>query len=291
MQQSNKKKVRTMKKTSVANIIERYDAILIDAYGVLVDASGALPGAREFLQSLHAHNKTFYLLTNDASRLPESIAERFASLDLPLTTEHIITSGSLLEAYFKQHKLQHRPTIVLGNRHAVAYAERAGAQIVAPHAQADANIIVVADDTPLRDLTLLETMLSYIMRRLDANAPMELILCNPDLLYPQSGGNYGLTSGSVALVLEAALATRHAGNPHARFVGLGKPHAPIFQAAFERTRTKNMVLLGDQIGTDVQGAHNFGIDSVLLGTGVTRVYDSSIFEPSPTWFLPKVAGI
>ena len=51
-----------------------YDAVLLDAYGVLVDASGVLPHARAFIEALVAHDKPFYIVTNDASRLPEAIA-------------------------------------------------------------------------------------------------------------------------------------------------------------------------------------------------------------------------
>jgi len=54
-----------------------------------------------------------------------------------------------------------------------------------------------------------------------------------------------------------------------RFVPLGKPHAPIFEAALQRSPTKDkrrIVMLGDQFVTDVRGAHAFGIDSVFMET-------------------------
>jgi ribonucleotide monophosphatase NagD (HAD superfamily) len=55
-----------------------------------------------------------------------------------------------------------------------------------------------------------------------------------------------------------------------RFERLGKPSAAIFNTALRRSGTRNMVILGDQIETDIRGTNDFGIDSVRMETGVTH---------------------
>lgn len=40
--------------TSVAELIDRYDAVLLDAYGVLIDGQGALNGAPKMIEALNA---------------------------------------------------------------------------------------------------------------------------------------------------------------------------------------------------------------------------------------------
>lgn len=280
-----------MQLTTVKHLFDTYDAILIDAYGVLVDASGPLPGADAFVASLNAHKPNYYILTNDASRLPEHISERFKGFGLPVETSRIISSGGLLTPYFEANKLHGKRCIVLGNPDAVAYTEQAGGKVVEATADSDADVLVIADDRGYRFLDTLEAVLTLAMRRLDAGKPLHMVLCNPDLVYPKAGNAYGLTSGSVALILESALATRHGGPGRPRCVGLGKPFAPIFEAAFARTKTRNMVLIGDQLSTDILGAKGYGISSVLVGSGMTRVTAQSTFDPDPTYYLPKVGPL
>ena len=48
----------------------------------------------------------------------------------------------------------------------------------------------------------------------------------------------------------------------------------------------NMVMIGDQLETDIRGANDFGIDSVLVGTGVNSTIADSIAEDvRPGYYL------
>jgi len=62
----------------------------------------------------------------------------------------------------------------------------------------------------------------------------------------------------------------------------------MFEAAArrfpERTRAE-MVMVGDQLGTDILGANRFGIDSVLVETGVDRWLEPGGVTPRPTCLL------
>jgi ribonucleotide monophosphatase NagD (HAD superfamily) len=40
-----------------------------------------------------------------------------------------------------------------------------------------------------------------------------------------------------------------------------------------------MVMVGDQLATDIRGANEFGVASVLAPTGLTRVEDPSFTPP------------
>jgi ribonucleotide monophosphatase NagD (HAD superfamily) len=67
---------------------------------------------------------------------------------------------------------------------------------------------------------------------------------------------------------------------------LGKPHAPIFRKALERSGTRDMVMIGDQLETDIYGAVEFGLDAVLVNTGIAHP-DHKNVDPSlqPTYLL------
>lgn len=57
----------------------RYPVLLLDAYGVLVHSTGVLPDAAARIAYLNRTGKTYFLLTNDASRLPAAADRSCAS--------------------------------------------------------------------------------------------------------------------------------------------------------------------------------------------------------------------
>ncbi|GAB6047620.1 hypothetical protein JCM19379_14440 [Methyloparacoccus murrellii] len=93
--------MRDVPVTTVEALSDRYQALLFDAYGVLVHADGPLPGAVELLRWLRQAGKPFYVVTNSAARLPEVAAERYRRFGLDLQPTQIITAGSLLGPYLR----------------------------------------------------------------------------------------------------------------------------------------------------------------------------------------------
>ena len=71
--------------SSVGSLMRKYPVLLFDAYGVLVDKTGALAGAPELIAHLNASAKPYYELTNSASRLPATMSAGFKAfgLDIP----------------------------------------------------------------------------------------------------------------------------------------------------------------------------------------------------------------
>ena len=65
-----------------------------------------------------------------------------------------------------------------------------------------------------------------------------------------------------------------------RFVRLGKPHGAMVAEALRRSGTRNMIVIGDQLETDVAGARAFGLDSVLVDSGVTGASSTPLLPPT-----------
>ena len=268
-------------------MIERYETLLIDAYGVLVDSTRALPGAADFNALLDRTDKPYFIVTNDASKLPATSAQRYAACGLDIGADRVITSGSLLRAYYREHALVGSTAIVLGPEDSRRYVEQAGGCVV-PHNSGEAHeadVVIIADEAGYPFLESVDTVLSVLLRRLDRGDPPQLILPNPDLIYPAGDGRWGLAAGSIAASLEAAMTLRHPDAP--RFVRLGKPHRAIFEAAEQRAGTRNLLMIGDQLATDIKGANDFGIDSVLVGSGVALA--TSVDNVRPTYVVASVA--
>jgi HAD superfamily hydrolase (TIGR01450 family) len=250
----------------LGTLLAGYDVLLLDAYGVLVHSSGGLPGAARLVDRLNESGKRYYILTNDASKLPATAAARYQSYGLAIEPDRIITSGSLLSDYFARHGLTGARCAVLGPADSLRYVEQAGGRIVPVGDTFD--VLVIGDESGFPFLETVDTALSTLLRALDSGQMVHLVLPNPDVIYP-SGRGFGMASGSVALMFEAALHSRYPHRSDLHFARLGKPHEAMFAEALRRSGTRQMVVIGDQLETDIRGARAFGLDSVLIGTGVT----------------------
>jgi glycerol-1-phosphatase len=276
-----------IKPISIKRLIDQYTVLLFDAYGVLVHTSGAIDGAPELIAELNERAKPYYILTNDASKLPETAAEKFRRLGMPIAPERIITSGALLKDYFAKHELKGSRCIVLGPDDSLRYVMSAGGRVVT--AGDDFDVLVIADDAGFPFLETVDVVISALFHKLDRQEKVHLVLPNPDLIYPKDRGQFGITSGAIALIIEAALEQRYPQGVQPRFQRLGKPHPAIFSEALSRCGTRDMVMIGDQLGTDILGANDFGIDSVLVGTGVTASKGAAVCKDHPpTYYMASI---
>ena len=274
-------------KITIQDLIERYEVLLLDAYGVLVHSSGPLAGAADLIATLNRIAKPYYILTNDASRLPITAAARFQSMGLAIEADRIITSGSLLEDYFIQNRLEGSRCVVLGPDDSAHYVKMAGGMVVSP--QETFDVLVIGDESGFPFLETVDLVLTGLIRKLDQGENVRLVLPNPDLIYPKSDQGFGITSGGIALILEAALHQRYPGRSNFNFERLGKPYAAIFQEALRRSGSRNMVMIGDQLATDIRGAQAFGLDSVLVGSGITNTENVSDDDHLlPTYVMPSL---
>jgi HAD superfamily hydrolase (TIGR01450 family) len=271
---------------TVDQLIERYAVLLLDAYGVLVSSAGALPGAADFIAGLNRRGTPYFILTNDASKLPATSARRYRGFGLAIDEARFITSGQLLEDHFAREGLTGARCVVLGPRDSVEYVERAGGRPVSPATEFD--VLVVADESGFPFLETVDGVLSALFRAFDAGRTVHLVCPNPDLVYP-SGNGFGIASGSVAGMLEAVLALRYP-RRDLRFARLGKPNRAIFEAALRRSGTRDMVMVGDQLETDIRGARAFGIDAVLVMTGVTEDVAGVPADVRPTAVLSSLSA-
>lgn len=273
-----------MKTIHLDELIERHAVLLLDAYGVLVGTAGALPGARALIERLNRTGKPYYLLTNDASKLPETASRRYRGFGLEIDPDRIISAGTLLPACFVEHGLKGSRCAVLGTPDSVRFVEQAGGVSV-PMGE-DFETLVLCDENGFPFLDGIDRTLSALYARLDRGDGVRLILPNPDLVFLKSAGEYGIAAGTMALMFEAALSLRYPGRPDLSFLRLGKPHAAIFAEALRRSGTHDMIMIGDQLATDIRGAREFGLDAALVAGGISAAIPASLpAHLRPTWLL------
>ena len=87
--------------TTLADLIARHDALLLDAYGVLVDGAGPLAHTPPLVAELARRGFPYAIVTNDASRTPDTYARRFASWGMTVPAD--MRSDELLVRFRDGH--------------------------------------------------------------------------------------------------------------------------------------------------------------------------------------------
>lgn len=253
--------------TTIGELLDRYDGLLLDAFGVLVEVGGLVPAGRRLLQALAARGTPHAIVTNDASR---SLALHVRRLEGLVPVTHIVTSGALLVDYFASRGLVGTRTCVLGTDDSVAYVRAAGGVPVPLAPGMELDVLAVCDDGGTPFLDGIDLALSAVVRAIDAGRRPALVLPNPDLIYPKGGGELGITAGAMGLVIEAALARRFPALG-VTFDRLGKPAPHLFVEAARRLgiAPARLCAIGDQLETDIAGACAAGIASALIA-GISR---------------------
>ena len=254
--------VRSFRETA-----ENYSVIFLDAYGVLKSASGLIDGALEVVTSMIAAGKQVFVVTNDSSRSPEAMAERYAEQaggEL-LPPERYISSG-LLAAQYIENQIPYGKVAYLGKPESAHYIEIAG-KIPVPVADCNGTdnlvAIVLLDDEGFDWFKDVNATLNLIRR---VNVPV--IIANADITYPMRGNEIAIAVGSLGGLLSDIT--------EKTFVRFGKPDSMMFAYALARAReqvpavTKRDVLfVGDTLRTDIIGANTYGLDTVLVLSGNT----------------------
>ena len=102
---------------SFRDTADKYSVIFLDAYGVLKSSTGLIDGALQVVTSLIDSGKEVFVVTNDSSRSPESMAERYskqAGREL-LPPNRYISSG-LLAAEYLEHQIPYGKVAYPGSR-------------------------------------------------------------------------------------------------------------------------------------------------------------------------------
>lgn len=277
---------------SFADLALRYQVFFFDAFGVLKNAHGLIPGVTETFAFLKENNKQFYILTNDASRSPQQLAESYWKMGLmDITPDTIISSGMLAREYLEL-KVNHGTVAYLGTEDSAHYIETADLKTLSIRDldlenTADVNALVLLDDEGFDWNNDSNKTINLLRKR---NIPV--IVANTDTTYPVSKTQVAIAIGSVADMLENIVGKQ--------FIRFGKPDAQMFMFAYERVvaenpaiNKKNIVMIGDTLRTDISGGNKFGLDTVLVLTGNIPAEDAEIRIRStgiiPTYVCELVA--
>jgi HAD superfamily hydrolase (TIGR01450 family) len=254
------------------SIIDKYEVIFFDAFGVLKNYKGLLPGIETTFAYIESQKKEYYIVTNDASRSPAQLADSYHRMGLAAASaDRIISSGMLAKEYLDL-KVHEGIVAYLGTENSAHYLDSSGLHTL-PISEIDhTNIervtaLVFLDDEGFdwaRDLNIVVNLLR--------KRPIPVIVANTDYAYPVNKNEVAIAVGGVARMIENIV--------ERDFIRFGKPDSQMFMFAYDLIREyrtiakKDIVMVGDTLYTDILGGNKFGLDTVLVFSGNTLADDA-----------------
>ncbi len=272
------------------NISEQYNTYIIDVYGVIFDGVCFIKSAIDAVTELYKNSHNNVLLLSNSSRSSNSMRRKLISLDINnnyqkfLTSVNICTSGDVLVEYFMNNAknningVVHHKLSIIGNSssaydiineiNSILRDQKLNTLILTDNLN-DADSIVLLANTNKDDLVNKNKILNTLQEAAKLKLPC---LCpNADIIAPH-GKNLVYCSGYYA---------QHYMKMNQNVIFFGKPYKEIYNTAFNRLKIKNsndarnndiaelennrILAIGDNMANDIVGAHNIGIDSLLIG--------------------------
>lgn len=243
----------------IAEIADRYDAFILDLWGVIHDGVEAYPGAADTLAALKRAGKRTLLLSN-APRRATALVEQMACMGIGRELYgEVLSSGEAVHLEFV--------------RRTDPFYAGLGPRLYHMGPERDRNVyagldVEVVEDVDRADFILNtgpwevhETVEDYVptlMRARGRGLPM--VCANPDLVVIRQGK---------PIVCAGALARRYA-----EMGGIvsqrGKPDPAIYATALDLLGMPGgrVCAVGDALHTDVAGAAGAGLDSLWVTQGI-----------------------
>lgn len=238
--------------------LEGIELLLADLDGVVYRGAQGIPGAVEQLNRAATAQRRLGYLTNNASRTDAVVAAQLRGLGLPAEADDVVTSPQAAVELLRGVAAPGSTILVVGGDGLVDELEKAG--FVPTRSADDAPAAVVQGFAKEVGWPQLAEA-SFALAERPGRDPLPWIATNTDWTFPLERG---LAPGNGTLVSAVHTAVQRLP------VFAGKPETPIFEAAFERFGTRNALMLGDRLDTDIKGARAAGIRSALVLTGVDR---------------------
>ena len=253
-------------------IADAYDAFLFDLDGVLYRGDAAIPRAAETVATLRQAGKRIAFVTNNSARTPEAVLAHLASVGVSARVEEIETSALTTASALADQGIATALTVgEEGLRRALA---------------AEGIATVPVDDRPDAVVVGWDRSVTYGSLR-DASIAIQrgaaFFASNDDPSYPAPEGVTWPGAGAIV----AALIVASGVQPEV----FGKPNPPILQAALMRAGGGRPLVIGDRVGTDIEGAHRVGWDSALILTGISTREELEASGLAATFVLDDLSGL
>lgn len=256
-------------------------ALIIDMDGVLWEGTKALPGLKDFFKLLRLQKLPFILATNNASLTQDQYIKKLKLMGVNVSANEILTSSMATALYLsEQVDPKDNSVLVVGEDGLRQPLINKGFTLIdTPFDKQGkvADFVICGLDRQLTWDKLAEASLHI-------SAGAKFIASNADTTLPTERGPV-LGNGAILAALQAA--TKIAPTV------IGKPEAIMYKQAINilGIPADKTIAIGDRLNTDILGAVNTGIRSIMILTGISNKDDLLSIDYKPTWILPDLAAI
>ncbi|MFJ7156784.1 HAD-IIA family hydrolase [Streptomyces sp. NPDC101118] len=268
---------RTRPAGSARSLHRAYDTALLDLDGVVYAGGEAIAHAVDALGTARADGMHLAYVTNNALRTPDAVAAHLTELGVPAAAGDVITSAQAVARLIAEQVPAGSRVLVIGGE-GLRVALRERGLVPVESAEDDPAAVVQGYGGP--DLAWGRfAEASYAIAR-----GVPWFASNTDLTIPSGRG---IAPGNGAAVEVVRIAT--GAEPQVA----GKPLTPMHRETILRTGAERPLVVGDRLDTDIEGAHNGGVDSLLVLTGVTDAAGLLAAEPRyrPTYVAADLRGL
>ena len=232
--------------------------ILFDLDGVLYNGEVPIAGAAEAVAWVRAKGIPHLFVTNTTSRGAGAIAEKLTGFGIAAGAEQILTPPKAAVAWLAGRARGTLALFVPPKTH----GEFAGFEVLDDDRESGADYVIVGDFGERWDFHALNRAF-----RLLHNNPAATLIALGMTRFWQAADGPRLDTAPFIAALEHATGRRA--------VVLGKPSAEFFGAAVGTLglASGEVLMIGDDIGTDVAGARAAGLKAALVRTGKFRASD------------------
>jgi HAD superfamily hydrolase (TIGR01450 family) len=255
----------------------RYDLFIFDLDGVVVLGRDPIPHAVEAVNALVDSGARVAYATNNASRDGSAVSDLLSSIGIHAAAEEAVTSAQASARILAQRLAPGDAVLVVGGDALRSEIRAVGLKPV-DKADDEPRAVVQGYAADVGWAQLAEACVAV-------RAGATWVATNADRTLPSPRGEL---PGNGSLV--AALATALGRQPD---LVVGKPAATLFRTAAERVGAKRPLVIGDRLDTDIAGAVNAGMDSLVVLTGVAHAGEvlAAPAAQRPTYIAADLRGL
>jgi HAD superfamily hydrolase (TIGR01458 family) len=249
--------------------------ILFDLDGVLYNGEEPIPGSAVALAWVREQRLPHLFVTNTTSRGAEAIAEKLSGFGIPAGAEQILTPPRAAATWLADRPRGPLALFVPPK----TQPEFAGFEVLPENRETGADYVIVGDLGERWDFRTLNRAF-----RLLHNNPAATLIALGMTRYWQAPDGPRLDTAPFVVALEHATGRRA--------VVLGKPSQEFFDAAVKRLglAPADVLMIGDDIRTDIARAQAAGLRAALVRTGKFRPSDLNE-GIQPDVVLDSIAGL
>ncbi len=269
------KSTQTIK--GLADIINQYDVFILDQWGVMHDGTKGYIQAIKCVERLYQEKKEIIIISNSSKRKETSI-KKLPKLGFdPKHFMEVITSGEMIWQSLNNESHDFTKNLEKNCYHMYDQDKEDGKYFIFGLEKfnfvediEDANFILAC--TPLPGHNVID-YIPLLTKALEKKLPF--ICANPDYETVENNSDeLNICMGTIAQLYK--------GLGGEIFI-LGKPKIDIYIESTKKIKKLNksrVIAVGDSMYHDIQGANSFGVDSLLITSGIHR---SSFDSKKPRW--------